>query len=350
VTALFRRPLGLPIPHTALIVARKDQFAATLGRFVQENFLNAEVLTERIRAAGLTDRLATWLSGEQNAERLAGHTAALLVEATDLLRDEDVQRVLAAEMARAADAVDVAPLAGLGLRVMTAGGRHKELFDAILAGLDRYLVDHQAELRDRFTAESPRWIPDAVDRAVFDRLHARLRRWLAGMAADAEDAARRQFEEWIAGLADRLESSPEMRERGEQLKRDLLGRAELREWTSSLWGEAKGSLHAQAVEPQSELRRRLCGALAAVGRRLAGDGGLRDSVERVIESGAGMVADQFHDELAGLISGTIDRWDAAETANQLELLLGRDLQFIRINGTVVGAAVGLVLHAIAAAA
>jgi uncharacterized membrane-anchored protein YjiN (DUF445 family) len=349
VTALFRRPLGLPIPHTAIIVERKDQFADTLGRFVQENFLNADVLAERIRAAGLVDRAATWLSDGHNAERLAGHAAALLVEGAELMRDEDVQSLLTAELARAVEAVDVAPLAGRGLRAITAGGRHAELFDAIVAGVDRYLVDHQAELRERFTAESPRWIPDALDRVVFDRLHARLRRWLAGMAADTDDAARRQFEEWIAELAGRLETSPELGERAEQLKRDVLGRAELREWSSSLWQEAKDALRAHAVDPSSELRRRLGNALSAAGRRLATDGRLHDSVERMLEAGARTLADQFHDELADLVTGTIDRWDAGETATQLELLLGRDLQFIRINGTVVGAAVGIALHAIAVA-
>jgi uncharacterized membrane-anchored protein YjiN (DUF445 family) len=347
VTALFRRPLGLPIPHTALLVERKDQFGATLGRFVQENFLNADVLTERVRAAGLVARLATWLSDEENSARLAGHAADLVVEVAELLRDEDVQRVLTAELSRALDAVDVAPLAGRGLRLITAGERHAELFESIVAGVDRYLVDHQVELRDRYVAESSGWVPDAVDRLVFDRLYARLRRLLATMVADPNSDGRREFSQWIDGLADRLETAPELRERGEQLKRDVLGRAELRDWSSSLWQEVKVALRAEAAEPGSNLRRRLAGALVAAGRRLGSDEHLQESLERVAESGARTVAGQFHDELAGLVTGTINRWDATETARQLELLLGRDLQFIRINGTIVGAMVGLALHAIA---
>jgi uncharacterized membrane-anchored protein YjiN (DUF445 family) len=166
------------------------------------------------------------------------------------------------------------------------------------------------------------------------------------MAADPGDETRRQFEEWIAALPDRLETSPELRERGEQLKRDVLASAELRNWSSSLWRNAKKTLRAQAADPESELRRRLADALAAAGRRLGSDHLLQESLERVVESGTRALADQFHDELAGLVTGTIQRWDAAETSSQLELLLGRDLQFIRINGTVVGAGVGLVLHAI----
>ncbi len=346
VTALFRHPLGLPIPHTALIVERKDQFAATLGQFVQENFLNADVLAERIRSARLVPRLAAWLADEANAARFAGRAADLVLTVAETLRDEDVQRVLTAELARAVDAVEVAPLAGRALRCIIAGGHHAESFNAIVSGAARALAAHHAELRELFEAESPRWVPDAVYRRVFDRLYTRLRERLVAMAADPGDEARRQFEEWIGGLPDRLETSPELRERGERLKRDVLGSAGLREWSSSLWRNAKEALRIQAADPESELRRRLADALVAAGRRLGSDYRLQEGLERAVESGFKALADQFHDELAGLVTGTIERWDAAETSSQLELLLGRDLQYIRINGTVVGATVGLVLHAI----
>jgi uncharacterized membrane-anchored protein YjiN (DUF445 family) len=349
VTALFRRPLGLPIPHTAVIVERKDQFAATLGQFVQENFLNADVLAERIRSAGLVPRLAAWLADQANAARFAGHAADLVVTVAEALRDEDVQRVFTAELTRAVDAVEVAPLAGRVLRAITAEGHHAELFNTILSGADRYLAEHYAELREQFEAESPRWMPQAAYRLVFDRLYTRLRERLAAMAADPDDETRHQFDEWIAGLPDRLETSPELRERGERLKREVLGSAELRDWSSSLWQRTKDTLRTQAADPQSELRRRLADALVEAGRRLGTDPRLQESLERVVESGARTFAGQFHDELAGLVTGTIERWDAAETSSQLELLLGRDLQFIRINGTVVGAGVGLALHAISLA-
>ena len=278
VTALFRRPLGLPIPHTALIVERKDQFAATLGQFVQENFLNADVLTERIRSAGSVSRLAAWLADQANAARFAGQAADLVVTAAEALRDEDVQRVLTAEMTRAVDAVEVAPLAGRALRVIIAGGHHAELFNAIVSGADRYLGDHYAEIRQQFETESPRWMPDGVYRRLFDRLYTRLRHRLVAVAADPDDEARRQFEGWIAGLPDRLETSPELRERGEQLKRDVLGSAGLRDWSSSLWKKAKETLRTQAADPESELRRRLADVLAAAAAarvRPPAPGGLR---------------------------------------------------------------------------
>jgi uncharacterized membrane-anchored protein YjiN (DUF445 family) len=349
VTALFRRPLGLPIPHTALIVERKDQFAATLGQFVQENFLNADVLAERIRASRMVPRLAAWLAEKENAARFAGQAADLAVNVAEALRDEDVQRVLTAELTRALDAVEIAPLAGRVLRIIIAGNHHAELFNTIVSSADRYLADHYTELRDRFEGESPRWVPDSVYRLVYDRLHTRLRQRMAAMAADPEDQTRRQFDEWILGLPDRLETDPELRERGERLKRDVLGSPLLRDWSSTLWQQVKDTLRAQAADPDSEMRRRLADALVAIGWRLGSDRRLQEGLERMVESGTRALAGQFHDEFAVLVTGTIQRWDAAETSTQLELLLGRDLQFIRINGTVVGASVGIALHAIAVA-
>jgi uncharacterized membrane-anchored protein YjiN (DUF445 family) len=349
VTALFRRPLGLPIPHTAVIVERKDRFAATLGQFVQENFLNADVLVDRLRAAKVVPRLAAWLADQDNAARFAGHAADMVVTAAEAMRDEDAQRVLTGELTRAVASVDVAPLTGRVVRAIIAEGHHAELFNGILSGIDRYLEGHYEELRDRFETEAPRWVPDLVYRRVYDRIYLRLRERLAAMAADPDDETRRNFDAWIAGLPDRLETSPELRERGERIKHEVLGSAGLRDWSSALWKNTKETMRVQAGDPESELRYRMAAALAAAGRRLGSDQRLQESLDRVIESGTRALADQFHDELAGLVSGTIQRWDATQTATQLELLLGRDLQFIRINGTVVGAGVGLALHAIALA-
>ena len=346
VTALFRRPLGLPIPHTALIVERKDQFAGTLGQFVQENFLTADVLAERIGSDRIIPRLGAWLTEEANAARFAGHAADLAVRAADALRDEDVQRVLAAGLTRAAETIEVAPVAGRVLRVIIEEGHHTGLLTEILSAADPYLVNHQAELRERFEAEAPRWVPDAVYRRLFDRLLIRLRQKLAAMISDPNDSTRLQIEEWIVKLPDRLETSPELRDRGEQIKRDVLASTALRDLSVSLWTNARRVLAAQAADPASELRRWLTDTIIAAGRRLDTDIELRDSLQRLAESGARALAEQFHDELAGLVTDTIQRWDAEQTSSQLELLLGRDLQFIRINGTVVGAGVGLALHAI----
>ncbi|HEX4832708.1 MAG TPA: DUF445 domain-containing protein [Trebonia sp.] len=349
VTALFRHPLGIPIPHTAVIVRRKDQFAATLGQFVQENFLNGEVLAERLKAAGIATRLAAWLAAPANATRVAGHASDLVVTLAEALRDEDAQRVISTELNRLVDSVDVAPLAGRVVRIVIAGGHHSELFNTILASADGYLDEHHVELKQRFESEAPRWVPGLVYGRVFDRMYAHLRGRLEAMSGDPDDETRKQFEAWIDGLPDRLENDPVLLERGEHLKHEMLGSALLRDWSSMLWGRAKDALRAQAADSDSELHRRMTDAIEATGHRLKSDPRLQARIERMVEQAARGLADQFHDELAGLVTGTIQRWDGEQTSFQLELLLGRDLQFIRINGTVVGAAVGLILHAIALA-
>ena len=346
VTALFRRPLGLPIPHTALIVERKDQFAATLGQFVQENFLNADVLAERIRSAGLVPRLAAWLADRANAARFAGHAADLVVTVAEALRDEDVQRVLTAELTRAVDAVEVAPLAGRALRVVIAEGHHAELFNALVV---RRRPLSRPTITRSFASCSGRVAPLDARRGLPAGLRPPVRPAAAAAGGDGRRPGRRDPAA-VRGVDRRAPRPPRdlpgaaRARRAAQARR--AGQRRLRDWSSSLWQKAKDALRTQAADPESELRRRLADALAAAGRRLGSDPRLQDGLERMVESGARALADQFHDELAGLVTGTIERWDAAETSSQLELLLGRDLQFIRINGTVVGAGVGLVLHAI----
>lgn len=347
VTALFRHPLGIPIPHTAVIVERKDEFGRTLGEFVQENFLSADVITERVRNAHVVERAAEWLSDDANAAQLSGHAADLAVGLADLVNDEDVHRLVDEELAAAVERLPLASMAGRGLQMMTAENRHHELFDAILRGLEHFLDESRETLRTRFAEEAPWWLPDAVDDRIFDRLFEGVCRLLRDVNRNPNHEVRKQFDTWVTSLIDRLEHSPEMQERVDELKREVLEHPQLREWSASLWGEVKDTLREQAADPDSELRARIADAVQALGRRLCEDEALRKKAEQMIVDGVAYLAEHFHDELAELISGTVERWDASETSEKLELLLGRDLQWIRINGTVVGGLAGLVIHAVA---
>ncbi|HUQ40169.1 MAG TPA: DUF445 domain-containing protein [Acidimicrobiales bacterium] len=344
VTALFRHPLGLPIPHTAVIRERKDQFGATLGAFVQENFLGADIVGERVRAAGVAGRLSAWLVQPANADVVARVVLDAAVGVVDVLQDDDVQRVLHEEIERALGAVDLAPLAGRALTVATSEGRHRELLDVALKGVITFLDEQREPLRARFGQESPWWLPHAVEDKLFDRIVDGARLLLASVVADPNHEMRGLIDDRLAALADRLQHDPLLKQRGDELKRDLLGHAELRRWTSSLWTDAKVALRTQAPDPTSALRTRLAGAVVAAGERLRAEPGLRRTVDVWSERAARHVVEHYRDEIGGLITATVARWDAAETSDKLELLLGRDLQFIRINGTVVGGLAGLALH------
>ena len=346
VTALFRHPLGVPIPHTAIIKSRKDQFGATLGEFVQQNFLSADAIGERVKASGAIGRTADWLADPVNANTVAGHTADLLVGVADLVRDEDVHQVLETEVRAFVERIPLAPLAGRALRHATAEGRHQELLDALLRNGGRYLEDNRESLRDRFAQQSPWWLPNAVEDRIFDRLLDGFVSLMGSVGENPDHELRSYFDERLTELAWRLEHDPGLRARGEQLKQELLGHPQLRVWSASLWTETKANVRTQASDPDSALRRRLAGTIADLGARLRDDPALQaravDLVDRLVRH----VVGQFHDELAALVSGTIERWDADETSDRLELLLGPDLQFIRINGTVVGAIAGVALHAV----
>ena len=346
VTALFRHPLGLPIPHTAVIKARKDQFGATLGEFVQQHFLSADAISERVQASGAIRRSADWLAAPANATTVAGHASDLVVGLADLVRDEDVHQVLEAELRNFVERVPLAPLAGRALRYATAEGRHEELLNAILRNGARYLDDNRESLRYRFGQQSPWWLPGAVEDRIFDRLLDGFCALLQSVNDDPNHELRRYFDERLAEFANRLEHDPDLRTRGEQLKQELLAHPQLRVWTASLWADVKANIREQASDPDSALRVRMSGALANAAERLRVEPALQAKAEELVDRGVRHIVGQFHDELAALVSGTIARWDADETSYRLELLLGRDLQFIRINGTVVGGIAGVAIHAI----
>jgi uncharacterized membrane-anchored protein YjiN (DUF445 family) len=346
VTALFRRPLRLPIPHTAIIVERKDAFGQTLGDFVQTSFLTPDIIAERVRAAAVVPRMATWLSEPDNAARLARHVADAAVTAADLVRDDEVHGALEEAVRRRVEATPLAPLAGRALDVMTRDGRHHELLDVVLRAVDRFLAENRESLRARFGAESPWWLPGAAEDRIFERLLDGARTVLGEVARNPDHELRADVDARVRRLAADLQTSPALRERGEQLKHELLAQPELRAWVAQVWADIKAGLRSQAADPDSELRRRLAEAIAELGRRLVDDPVLAGRVEQGLETAVRYVADQFSDEIGTMVSGTVARWDAHETADRLELLLGPDLQFIRINGTVVGGLAGLAIHAI----
>ena len=347
VVAIFRHPLGVPIPHTAVIPERKQQFGETLGEFIQSSFLTPDAVAERVQAADVGGRVARWLADPDNAARLAGHATDAAVQIADLLRDEDVQAAFDGAVRSRLESTPLAPMAGRALEVLTRGGRHDELVDAALGGLAGYLDTHRDELHHRFEQSSPWWLPGAVEDRIFQRLLDGARSVLADMIDDHGHDLRRLLDERLAGLAHDLQSSPELRARGDRLAHDLLAQPELRAWLEGLWAEAKSTLRTQAADPGSELRRALARAIAAGGQQLLDEPALAAMVQNGTEQAVRYVVEHFGGEITELVSSTISRWDGEETAQRLELLLGPDLQFIRINGTVVGGVAGLFLHAAA---
>ncbi len=345
VTALFRHPLGLPIPHTAIIPERKDDIGRGLGTFVQGNFLSGPVVAEKLRSAGVADRIAAHLVDPDNARRLSENAGDAVRAGLDLLRDEDVAPVID-QLVR--DRVAEVPAAAVGARVLEAAlveGHHQVLVDLALVAADGFLDRNIDTIRARVQRESPWWVPEAIDERVVAKLTGGARRLVAEVAADPDHDVRDQIDERARLLVERLRTSPELAARCEELKLELLEHPALRGWSAKLWGDLRAVVLDQAGDPDSELRTRLADGIVRLGTQLQTDPSLRAKVDGWIERTVVYVLDQYRDEVADLISGTVERWDADDASRRIELQVGRDLQFIRINGTVVGGLVGLLIHA-----
>ena len=219
------------------------------------------------------------------------------------------------------------------------------MLDGVMRGLVSFLDDNRSMLRDRLDQESPWWVPEAIDDRVFTKIFTGVERFLADVAATPDHEVRRSIDARIRALAVKLRDDPVLIAKCETMKLELLEHPDVQGWLQSLWGEVKSSLLDAADDPNSDLRRRLVHGFATAGRRLEVDHELQAKVDGWIESVVLHIAEHYRGEVAELISSTVERWDSAETGRRIELQVGRDLQFIRINGTVVGGLAGLAIHA-----
>ena len=344
VSALFKHPLGIPIPHTAIIPHRKDQIGRSLGDFVQTNFLTREVLDERLAGANVGKRLGDWLADERNANKAGEGVTDLLRGALEVLDDRDVSSSLETLIERRVRATPVAPLVGRAIDLAMEGGHHQRLFDAMMTGLGSFIEENRATFRARLEHESPWWVPESIDDRLFAKIYGAVRGFLADVGADSNHELRQAMDARVATFADRLRTDPALLAKGEELKLELLAHPDVRAWLGSLWGEVKRNTVAALDDPGSELRHRLDVSLTSLGRRLAAEPALQAKVDDWVLRAAGHVVDHYRGEVADLIAGTVAKWDGAATAERLELQVGRDLQFIRINGTIVGGLAGLVIY------
>ena len=346
VTALFRHPLRLPIPHTAVIKTRKEQLGRSLGEFVQENFLARDVVADKLQHARVGERLGWWLRDREHARTLSQHTSAALAGALDVLHDDDVQGALEHAVSARLRQIEASPTAARILAIATADGRHRELVDAAAKGVLRFLDENRGELRHRFSRESPWWVPEPIDDRIFDKIFRGLATFLQDVIDDPAHELRHHLDRRLADLVTRLESDPAMIARGEKFKEEILAHPAVRNWMGSLWSDLKQALLDQSNDPDSELRRRIEQTAAAFGDALSNDPSLRSKVDRWIVSAVGYLVDAYRHEVADLIETTVAKWDADEAADRIELQVGRDLQFIRINGTLVGGLAGLAIYSI----
>ncbi|MGW1670461.1 DUF445 domain-containing protein [Streptomyces sp. NPDC002324] len=349
VTALFRHPLGLPIPHTAIIPTKKDQLGVSLGEFVGENFLSQDVVRQRLRAVGIGSRLGAWLAEPQNADRVTAELATALRGALTVLRDSDVQAVVGEAITRRANAQEIAPGIGKMLEKIVTDGGHRRIVDLICARAQNWLILHDEQVMDAVEGGAPGWTPRFVDRRIGERVYKELLRFTTEMRDSPTHPARGALDRFLTDFATDLQSDTETRARVERLKGEVLGRGEVQDLIASAWTAVRSMIVSAAEDERSELRLRVRSSLLSLGTRMATEPSAQDKLDKWIEGAAVHVVTTYRAEITSLITETVAGWDAEHTTRKIEANIGRDLQFIRINGTVVGSLAGLLIYTVSRA-
>ncbi|MET7277799.1 DUF445 domain-containing protein [Kribbella sp. NPDC005582] len=346
VTALFRHPLGLPIPHTAIVPTRKDMLAESLEQFVTENFLSEEVVTEKMKSADVSRRAGEWLAAGNHAERIVAEGARTIGAALPKLGDEDVTAFVRGSLLPRFVQEPLSPIAGHFLESVVDDGAHHALFDLLMIEAYDWLSDNRELLADVVGPRAPRWSPMWVDRLVVDRIHREALAWLADVRDTQDHAARKAVDRLLRKLAVDLQNDPDTMARFEAFKARMLTHPDMGSSLTAVWDSLRTALIDSIQDPASTLRVRGVKVIQDLGGRLQDDDVLRAKVDTRAAEAVSYVIRTYGTEIVSVISDTISRWDGREASARIELHVGRDLQFIRINGTVVGALVGLVIHTV----
>ena len=344
VTALFRHPLGLKIPHTAIIKRKKDQLGEGLGSFVRENFLSPDVIETKVRDAQVAGRLGTWLSEPQHAARVADEASTVLRVVVELLNDEDIQHVIDRTIVKRLAEPQWGPPVGRLLGQLLAENRQEALIQLLCDRAFEWSLNAGETIERVVTRDSPTWSPRFVDHLVGDRIHRELMDFTDKVRRNPNHELRQSANRFLFEFASDLQNDGATIARAEAVKEQLMARDEVTRAAETAWKTLKRLVLDGVDDPASPLRSRIADSVMQIGASLCDDAELRDKVDNWMVRGARHLVEQYGGEATAIITDTIERWDAEEASRRIELHVGRDLQFIRINGTVVGALAGLVIY------
>jgi uncharacterized membrane-anchored protein YjiN (DUF445 family) len=346
VVALFRHPMGIPIPHTAIIPRRKNEIGENLARFVAEHFLHPDVVRTKLESANLASKTAQWLKSPAGHERVLDLGIRLVQWIFGALHEQRVRQFIGRLGSRQLAQVNLAPLLGRTLEWLVRDGRHQEVLTQSLRYSLVMLHDNRELIRGNVQRESPWWMPGFVDDKIVVQMLDRIETLLLEMSLDPDHSMRGEFNRLMVRWADELQHSPDFQRWGEQIKQGMLENDGLQDYLYRLWTDLVSGLESDLQDPDSQIRSQLSSLLGGLADEMVSDQEMQAWVNAwLVESSVALV-DENRQAIASLISDTVRSWDAAETSDRIEQAIGRDLQFIRINGTLVGGLVGLVIHAI----
>jgi uncharacterized membrane-anchored protein YjiN (DUF445 family) len=344
VTALFKHPMGIPIPHTAIIPARKDRVGITLGMFVQRNFLNRDVIAQRLTSLRPAERISQWLMEPESVRSVSRQLARAASAGANVLRDEDVDNLIGSAILNRVRETPVAPLIGRFLALLTADNRHQALLDQVIRLTAKGLTENQDLIRERVDKESPWWVPGAVDDKITRRIVGALENTLKDVNENPEHPLRLRFDTAIDEFIVKLQASPEVILKAEKIKEEVLNAEAVKQLSGAIWRDAKSKLSRYADSPDEVNTDAIERGLRGLGQAIQNDPALMAKIDQWIVDAAIAVIERYQDEVGELIASTVKRWDPIATSRRIELAIGRDLQFIRINGTLVGGLAGMLLY------
>lgn len=353
VVALFRHPLGLPIPHTAIIPENQNRIADNLGRFIETNFLAPEPVREKLRQVDFAQLVADWLADPGRAGGLSRFVMRLVPQMLAAVEKSGLRDFVAARMTSELTRIDIAPLAADLLQSFTEDRRHQQLFDELVKVLGRFLRDEKAlatvraKIRDELPALFRTFRADAY---LLNKIVNSAGTLLEEIRADPQHPLRGEFDRFVENFIDKLRHSPEYAERAERLKADFLARPELRDIAGSMWGSLTAFIEEDARSRRSTLREQLAGILVRVGQQLAEDKRVRADMNAGFVVALSAFVESQKSGVSTFIGDQVRRWDLAQLTRLIEINVGRDLQFIRFNGMAIGGIAGLLLHILELAA
>ncbi|MBF6239873.1 DUF445 family protein [Nocardia otitidiscaviarum] len=346
VTALFRHPLGLPIPHTAIIRKKKDQLGESLGDFVRTNFLSPDVVAEKVNSAQISLRLGRWMANPEHAERVAEESATILRAVIGVLRDEDVEQVIDHTIVKRIAEPLWGPPIGKVLDELLADNRQQPLLDLLAERAHQWALGSQETIDRIVERDAPGWAPKFVNTLLAERIYRELVEFTWKVRSQPDHEVRQAANRFLSEFAHDLQFDDAMIKKAERVKSELMGREEITGMAHATWRAAKRMILESAEDPNSTLRRKVADNVQQLGQRLVDEPGMSERVDGWVERGTRYLVSNYGQEVATLVSDTVARWDAEEASRKIELQAGRDLQFIRINGTVVGSLAGLAIYSI----
>ena len=347
VVALFRRPLGLPIPHTAIIPSNQTRIADNLGRFIEVNFLAPGPVREKLNEVDFASLVSDWLIDEERAAGLSRFVVRLVPQTLGAIEQSGLRGFVTQRTLEQMEKVQVAPLAAELLEAFTEDRRHQKLFDEFTRVIGRFLNDEQAlaAMREKIREELPSLFNlFRADAYLLKKIVASAGSLLEEVRADPDHPMREEFDRFVMKFIERLRQSKEYARRAERLKRGFLARPEIRDLAHDMWDSLRRFIEQDAVAETSMIRQHLTGMFIEVGRHLAGDPQIRADMNQGFVVALASFVESQKSGVSKFIADQVKRWDLAQLTRLIEMNIGRDLQYIRFNGMIIGGLAGLALY------